>query len=90
MKAIRVHKTGGPEVLVLDEIPIPEPKSGEARIKVEAIGVNFIDKRSRRSAPPIGRKKNDGKGSFAALSAKNGSTFNVPGSTLKPASRLEL
>jgi NADPH2:quinone reductase len=43
MKAIRVHKPGGPEALVLDEIPVPEPKSGEARVKMEAIGINFID-----------------------------------------------
>jgi NADPH:quinone reductase len=53
MKAIRVHKTGGPEVLVLDEIPIPEPKSGEARIKIEAIGVNFIDIYHRTGLYPL-------------------------------------
>src|SRR5215471_12994129 len=43
MKAVRVHKYGGPEVLTIDDIPVPEPKAGEARVKVEAIGVNFID-----------------------------------------------
>lgn len=43
MKAVRVHKYGGPEVLTLEEIPLPEPKAGEARVKIEAIGVNFID-----------------------------------------------
>jgi NADPH2:quinone reductase len=53
MKAIRVHKTGGPEVLVLDEIPVPEPKTGEARVKIEAIGVNFIDIYHRTGLYPL-------------------------------------
>lgn len=53
MKAIRVHKTGGAEALVLDEIPVPEPKSGEARVKIEAIGVNFIDIYHRTGLYPL-------------------------------------
>ena len=53
MKAIRVHKPGGPEVLVLDEIPVPEPKSGEARVKIAAIGVNFIDIYHRTGLYPL-------------------------------------
>lgn len=43
MKAIRVRATGGPEVLVLEEIPAPTPGPGEILIDVEAIGVNFIE-----------------------------------------------
>ncbi|HET8562761.1 MAG TPA: quinone oxidoreductase [Candidatus Binatia bacterium] len=43
MKAVRVHEHGGPEVLKYEDIPIPDPKPGEARIRIEAIGVNFID-----------------------------------------------
>jgi len=43
MKAIRVHQNGGPEVLTLEEIPVPEPKEGEALVRVEAVGVNFIE-----------------------------------------------
>ena len=43
MRAVRIHKYGGAEVLSNDEIPIPEPKVGEARVKIEAIGLNFID-----------------------------------------------
>jgi NADPH2:quinone reductase len=43
MKAVRVHQYGGLEALKYEEIPVPEPGEGEARIKVEAIGVNFID-----------------------------------------------
>ncbi len=43
MKAIRVHQHGGPEVMKLDELPMPEPGPGQARVKIEAAGVNFID-----------------------------------------------
>jgi NADPH:quinone reductase len=43
MKAIQIRQTGGPEVMVLAEVPVPEPKPGEALVKVRASGVNFID-----------------------------------------------
>ena len=43
MKAIQIHKTGGPEVLELAELPIPEPGPGQVLIRVEAVGVNFIE-----------------------------------------------
>jgi NADPH:quinone reductase len=53
MKAIRVHKYGGPEVLAVDDIPMPEPKTGEARVKLEASGVNFIDIYQRTGLYPL-------------------------------------
>src|SRR5258706_747794 len=43
MKTIRVHQFGGLEALTYDEVQVPEPGEGEARVKVEAIGVNFLD-----------------------------------------------
>jgi NADPH2:quinone reductase len=43
MKAIQIHQTGGPEVLQLAELPVPEAKASEAVVKIAAIGVNFID-----------------------------------------------
>ena len=43
MKAIQVPRYGGPEVLQLVDLPIPEPKPNEIVVKVAAIGVNFID-----------------------------------------------
>src|SRR5258708_11506749 len=43
MKAIRVESQGGPEVLKLVELPTPAPGKGEALVRVEAAGVNFID-----------------------------------------------
>jgi NADPH:quinone reductase-like Zn-dependent oxidoreductase len=39
-KIVRFHQTGGPEVLVLDELPLPEPGAGEVRLRVKAIGLN--------------------------------------------------
>ena len=42
-KAIRIHTNGGPEVMVWEVVPTPEPGPGEALIKHEAIGLNFID-----------------------------------------------
>jgi NADPH:quinone reductase len=53
MRAVRVHKYGGPEVLTIDEVPIPEPKAGEARVKIEAIGVNYIDIYQRTGIYPL-------------------------------------
>jgi NADPH2:quinone reductase len=43
MKAIQIQTTGGPEVLQVAELPIPEPGPGQVLIRVEAVGVNFIE-----------------------------------------------
>ena len=43
MKAIRVHEYGGLAALKYEDVAKPDPGSGEARVKIEAIGVNFID-----------------------------------------------
>lgn len=43
MKKIRVDKYGGPEDMVLVEVSPPEPAEGEALVRLEAVGVNFID-----------------------------------------------
>lgn len=43
MKAIIVREFGGPEVLRVEETTVPTPGPGEALVRVEAIGVNFID-----------------------------------------------
>ncbi|MGH8678244.1 MAG: quinone oxidoreductase family protein [Burkholderiales bacterium] len=42
-KAVRFHKTGGPEVLVYDDVQVADPGEGQARIKHTAVGLNFID-----------------------------------------------
>src|SRR6516164_7472544 len=41
--AIRFHKSGGPEVLVWEPVPIGKPGAGEARVRHTAVGVNFVD-----------------------------------------------
>lgn len=43
MKAIRVYEAGGPEVLRYEDVPDPQPGPGEARVKIEAAGLNYID-----------------------------------------------
>jgi len=40
VKIVRFHQTGGPEVLQLDELPLPQPAEGEVRLRVKAIGLN--------------------------------------------------
>jgi NADPH2:quinone reductase len=42
-KAIRIHATGGPEVMRWEDVPTPEPGPNEALIRHEAIGLNYID-----------------------------------------------
>jgi len=43
MKAIRIHETGGPEVLRYEDVDLGDPEAGEVRVKIAAAGVNFID-----------------------------------------------
>jgi NADPH:quinone reductase len=53
MKAIRVEQPGGPEALELAEVPDPKPREGEALVRIEAAGVNFIDVYHRSGAYPL-------------------------------------
>jgi NADPH:quinone reductase len=57
MKAIRILQHGGPEVLKIEEVPLPIPGEEQALIRLEAIGVNFIDVYHRtglyKVAPPF-------------------------------------
>jgi NADPH2:quinone reductase len=43
MKAIRVNTPGGPEVLRYEDVPEPQPKAGEATVKIDAAGINYVD-----------------------------------------------
>jgi NADPH2:quinone reductase len=52
MKAIRVSRADGPEVLQLEDVPDPIPGPGEAVIRLEAIGVNFVEIYHRRGLYP--------------------------------------
>jgi NADPH2:quinone reductase len=51
--AIRYHKTGGPEVLVWEEVQLGKPGPGEARIRQTAVGLNFVDIYNRAGVYPV-------------------------------------
>ncbi len=53
MKAIRVHNYGGPEAMTLEDVPSPKPGEGQAVVRLEAIGVNFIDIYQRMGLYPL-------------------------------------
>jgi NADPH2:quinone reductase len=43
MKAVRIHQTGGPDVMTVEELPDPAPGTGEVLVRLAATGVNFVD-----------------------------------------------
>ena len=43
MKAWRSHQAGGPESLVLEAVPVPEPTGDEILVKIQGVGINFPD-----------------------------------------------
>jgi NADPH2:quinone reductase len=50
MRAIQIEEFGGPEVLRLAEVPVPEPGDGQVLIKVSRVGVNFADTHARENS----------------------------------------
>ena len=52
MKIVRVHEFGGPESLQYEDAPVPDPSSREARVRIESIGLNFIDCYHRKGLYP--------------------------------------
>jgi NADPH2:quinone reductase len=53
VKAMRIHKPGGPEVLSWDDVEVPAPKEGEALVRHTAIGLNYIDTYHRSGLYPL-------------------------------------
>ena len=53
MRAIQIAHTGGPEVMALRELPTPAPGPGQALVRIEACGVNFIDVYQREGRYPV-------------------------------------
>ncbi|HEY3012808.1 MAG TPA: hypothetical protein VGJ36_08685, partial [Gemmatimonadales bacterium] len=53
MKAVRVHRPGGVDALRLEEIAEPQPAAGEALVRLEAIGVNFVEVYQRKGLYPV-------------------------------------
>jgi len=71
-KAVRFHKTGGPEVLQVEDVQVGEPGPGQARIRHTAIGVNFIDTYQRSGLYPMqlpATAGNEGAGVVEAVGA---------------------
>ena len=52
-KAIRFHKTGGPEVLVAEDVEVGDPGQGQIRIKQHAVGLNYLDTYHRTGLYPL-------------------------------------
>lgn len=52
-KAMRVHKTGGPEVMQWEDVELPAPGKGEARIRHTAVGLNYVDTYQRSGLYPF-------------------------------------
>ena len=52
MRAIVIQKFGGPESLVIKELPDPEPKPGHVVIQVKAFGINHAEMHMRRGSGP--------------------------------------
>jgi NADPH:quinone reductase-like Zn-dependent oxidoreductase len=53
VKAIRIHADGGPEVLVYEDVPDPEPKDGEALVELRAAALNHLDVWIRKGLPSV-------------------------------------
>ena len=53
VKAIRFHKTGGPEVLAYEDVEVGAPEKGQARVRHNVIGLNFIDTYHRSGLYPL-------------------------------------
>lgn len=57
MKAIVIREFGGPEVLKIEDVPLPDPGECQVRVKIQAAGVNFTDTVLRRgdrvARPPV-------------------------------------
>lgn len=52
-KAVRIHQTGGPEVLRVEDVEVGDPKAGEVRLRHLAVGLNFADTYFRSGIYPV-------------------------------------
>ena len=77
MKAIQVARVGGPEVLEVVDLPVPEPKSDEALVETKAVGVNFIDIYLREGRYPAPLPFVNGQEAAGVVSAIGSDVKNV-------------
>jgi NADPH2:quinone reductase len=69
MKAIRVHEIGGPETLRVEDVPDPMPGPGEIVVRLEEVGVNFIEVYQRNGQYPMKRPYTPGREGAGTVSA---------------------
>jgi NADPH:quinone reductase-like Zn-dependent oxidoreductase len=70
VRAVRIHEDGGPEVLVLEEAPDPEPGPGEVLVRLRASALNHLDVWIRKGLPSVPKPRilgADGSGVVEAL-----------------------
>ncbi|HEX6952382.1 MAG TPA: zinc-binding dehydrogenase [Gaiellaceae bacterium] len=70
MRAVRIHEDGGPEVLVLEDAPDPEPGPGEVLVRLRASALNHLDVWIRKGLPSVPKPRilgADGAGVVEAL-----------------------
>jgi NADPH2:quinone reductase len=80
MRAVRVHRTGGPEVLQVEEVADPSPGPGQALVGLAAIGVNFIEVYQRKGLYPSPLPFTPGsEGAGRVLAVGEGVTVVKPG-----------
>ena len=53
MKAVRIHKFGGPEVMQVEDVPTPSPQAGQILVRLAAAGLNYIDVYHRTGTYPV-------------------------------------
>ena len=53
VRAVRIEKTGGPEVMSLTQVPTPQPGPGQIRVRHASVGLNFIDVYHRTGLYPL-------------------------------------
>jgi NADPH2:quinone reductase len=68
-RAIRIHETGGPEVMRLEEVDVPAPGAGQVQIEHTAIGLNFIDVYDRTGLYPQAMPSGLGREAAGVVSA---------------------
>lgn len=56
MKAVRIHRFGGPEVLQIEELPVPRPAADEMLVRVHAASINPVDYKTREGHYPAVRE----------------------------------
>lgn len=77
MKAIRIHAQGGPEVLRYEDVPVPLPGPGQALVRIEAVGVNFIDIYHRSGLYPVPLPSTLGQEAAGTVTALGGGVSGV-------------